>query len=99
MTAYQIEFTSDAIDDLRMLRKFDQRQIIAAIEVQLPHQPNQETRNRKRLRPNKVAEWELRADRFRVFYDVDAANAIVRIVAIGRKDGNRLFIRGEEYEL
>lgn len=36
---------------------------------------------------------------FRVFYDVDSDASRVRIVAIGHKKGNMLFIGGEEYEL
>jgi mRNA-degrading endonuclease RelE of RelBE toxin-antitoxin system len=62
------------------------------------HQPGHVTRNRKRLRPNRLAEWELRIDTFRVFYDLDTEHAVVKIEAIGDKRGNRLFIRGEEYE-
>lgn len=45
------------------------------------------------------AEWELRlgpGNRFRVFYDVDREQRQVRILAIGVKERNRLFIGGEE---
>jgi hypothetical protein len=38
-------------------------------------------------------------DKFRVFYDVSAEDESVKIVAIGYKEGNTLFIHGEEYEL
>ncbi|MEK7312358.1 MAG: type II toxin-antitoxin system RelE/ParE family toxin [Chloroflexota bacterium] len=55
--------------------------------------------SRKRLRPNDVAEWELRVGRFRVFYDVREEVKVVRVEAVGHKDGNKLFIQGEEYEL
>jgi mRNA-degrading endonuclease RelE of RelBE toxin-antitoxin system len=96
---FQIEFTPEAVDDLRSMRKHDQQQIIAAIESQLPHQPTEETRNRKRLRPNQLAEWELRVGDFRVFYDVDAENAVVKIEAVAHKQGSKLFVHGEEYEL
>jgi hypothetical protein len=47
-------------------------------------------------------EWELRfgpGNRFRVFYEVDEKRFEVRILAIGVKDRNRLFIGGEEIEL
>ena len=96
---FQLAFTLGALEDLRMLRKYDQRQVIDAIEQQLSHQPTVETRNRKRLRPNMVAEWELRVGEFRVFYDVDVEASLVKIEAIGYKKGNILFIHGEEYEL
>jgi len=95
----QIEFTIQAIADLRSLRKYDQQEIVSEIESQLRHQAAQESRNRKQLRPNRLAEWELRIGDFRVFYHVDTENALVRIEAIGSKEGNRLFVHGEEYEL
>ncbi len=95
----RIEFTLEAIEDLRLLRKYDQQQIVEGIESQLLHQANQQSRNRKRLRTNQLAEWELRISDFRVFYDVAVENAVVKIEAIGYKESNRLFIRGEEYEL
>jgi mRNA-degrading endonuclease RelE of RelBE toxin-antitoxin system len=64
---FQIEFTPEAIEDVEQLRAFDRRHIIAAIQEQLTHQPSAMTRNRKKLRPNKLAEWELRIVPFRVF--------------------------------
>ena len=63
------------------------------------HEPTRGTRNRKRLRPNQLAEWELRVEAFRVFFDVLAEDEIVKVVAIGVKEGNDLFIHGEKYEL
>lgn len=96
---FRIEFTAEAVEDLRLLRKLDQQQIIAAIETQLPDQAAQETCNRKRLRPNQLAEWELRVGVFRVFYDIDQDDAAVKIEAIGYKQGSKLFVHGEEYEL
>lgn len=96
---FGIEFTPEALEDLRVLRAYDQRRVIESVEEQLQHQPVQETRNRKRLRPNELAEWELRVRTFRVFYDVDEENALVKIEAVGYKQGNILFIHGEEYEL
>jgi hypothetical protein len=46
--------------------------------------------------------WELRlgpSNRFRVFYRVDAEQRQVRVLAIGVKVRNRLFIAGEEVKL
>ena len=96
---FDIELTPEATDDLRALRRYHQRQIVDAIQSQLLHQPDQQTRNRKQLRPNRLAEWELRVGDFRVFYDVDAQRATVKVEAIGRKQGNVLSIRGEEFSL
>jgi len=96
---YEIEFTREALEDLRLFRKFEQKQIIESIESQLKHKPKVETRNRKRLRPNDVAEWELRLGKYRVFYSVHDEVMIVSIEAIGFKIGSMLFMRGEERTL
>lgn len=80
---FEIEFTPEAIEDLRALRKHERNRIIEGIERQLPHEPDLETRNRKKLRPNQVSEWELRIDRFRVFYDIDEQSRIVKVEAVG----------------
>ena len=96
---YEIEYTPEARDDLKSFRKFEQKYILDEIDAQLQYEPNVETRNRKTLRPNEVAEWELRIDRFRVFYDVQDAMKIVKIEAIGYKRGNKLLMHGQEYNL
>jgi mRNA-degrading endonuclease RelE of RelBE toxin-antitoxin system len=81
---YEIELTPEAFKDLAAFRKFDQVRIPAGMEAQLKHEPANETRNRKRLRPNQLAEWALRIDEFRVFYDVTPAEPIVKIVAVAK---------------
>ncbi|MGH7137450.1 MAG: hypothetical protein ACREHD_17030 [Pirellulales bacterium] len=78
--------------------------IRAAIEEQLRFEPETTTRNRKQLeRPIDLgARWELRLgpqNRFRVFYRVGVEEREVRILAIAVKEGNRVFIAGEEVEL
>jgi mRNA-degrading endonuclease RelE of RelBE toxin-antitoxin system len=90
---YEIELTPEAFKDLAAFRKFDQVRIPAGMEAQLKHEPANETRNRKRLRPNQLAEWALRIDEFRVFYDVTPAEPIVKIVAVGEKRGNDVYIK------
>ena len=96
---FKIDITFDAMVDMRSLRAHDRSRIFAGIERQLSYEPDMESRNRKRLRPNELADWELRIDPFRVFYSIDADEQIVMVLAVGRKDGNRLWLRGEEYEL
>lgn len=51
------------------------------------------------MEPNAVGTWELRVRHFREFYDVHLEQNLVRVNAIGRKEGNTLFIRGEEFRL
>jgi mRNA-degrading endonuclease RelE of RelBE toxin-antitoxin system len=96
---YEIKFTAQALNQLKGFRKYEQQQILTAIETSLKQQPNSPTRNRKNLRPNPLSEWELRIDKFRVFYDLNLEELIVKIKAIGYKKGNVLYIQGEEYQL
>jgi len=72
-----------------------------ALEKQLQYEPEVKTRNRKPLkRPLSFqAEWELRFgpdNCFRAFYRVKDEEVI--LLAFGEKQGNRLFIEGEEVE-
>jgi mRNA-degrading endonuclease RelE of RelBE toxin-antitoxin system len=62
------------------------------------------TRNRKPLEgpASFGATWELRfgpKNSFRVFYNVIDEEKIVSVLAIGVKEGNQLFIGGQEFEL
>ncbi len=97
--AYQIEFSEDAESHYRQFTAHQRSLLADAIEEQLSDQPTTPTRNRKHLRPNHVAEWELRVGDFRVFYDVEEGPGVVVVVAIGIKKGSRLYIGGEEYTL
>lgn len=47
--------------------------IVAGIETQLAYEPLVETRNRKLLRPNPIAPWELRAREFVSQYSTNAS--------------------------
>ena len=58
-----------------------------------------ETRNRKLLRPNPIARWELRVGDFRVFYEVDLEDGTVEVLAVGIKTHDVLNIGGEQVEL
>ena len=96
---FQVQLTETALEHLAAYRPFEVNVILEAIKTQLPHQALQETRNRKPLRENPLADWELRVQEYRVFYEVDAEQNVVRILAIGHKEHNRLFVGGEEIEL
>ena len=96
---YDIEYTETAIADLRWFKKYEQNQILDGIDQKLRHQPTVETRNRKQMRPNAIAAWELRIRDFRVLYDVDKEVSIVEIQRIGEKRGNAFFFRGRKEDL
>src|SRR2546425_8017164 len=96
---FTIDLSDDALEEVRQFRKRDSTTIFDEIELQLTYQPDVETRNRKPLRAHPLGEWELRVDKFRVFYDIDTENKTVLVKAVGVKIGNKLFIRGEEFPL
>lgn len=98
IAVYHIDFTPEALGDLKALRKAEQVTITDRIEEQLTEEPQTETRNKKPMRPNKLAKWELRIGRFRVFNDVKEG-AIVKVKAIAWKEHNRLHFGGGERKL
>jgi mRNA-degrading endonuclease RelE of RelBE toxin-antitoxin system len=103
--AFEIRFSPVARDHLRAMRKRDQQIVTEAIVVQLEHQPDQSTSNRKQLEDNALAPWELRVGDFHVFYDTNADDrvvvvvVVVVVVAVGQKSHDRLRIGGEEIDL
>ena len=98
--AYHIEFAESVKDQLRVLPARKRALLLDSIQKQLVHEPLTETRNRKPMRPNPFAPWELRMDNLRVFYEIVADEPnIVRILAVGEKKGNKVLIAGKEVEL
>jgi mRNA-degrading endonuclease RelE of RelBE toxin-antitoxin system len=97
---YSVEFAESVKEQLRALPARQRALLLDSIEQQLVHEPLTETRNRKPLRPNPIAPWELRVGNLRVFYDVVAEEPnVVRVLAIGEKKGNKLFIASKEVQL
>jgi mRNA-degrading endonuclease RelE of RelBE toxin-antitoxin system len=64
---YRIEYMPLAVDHLRDLPARDQSIVVDRVIQQLTHEPGVPTRNRKPLRPNSIAPWELRIGKVRVF--------------------------------
>ena len=93
---YKIEYAAGVADDLAELRAYDCARILDALEAQLANEPTRETRSRKILvglvPPWEHVDpiWELRIGEFRVFYDVDAAAAVVSVRAIRRKPPHKM---------
>jgi mRNA-degrading endonuclease RelE of RelBE toxin-antitoxin system len=64
---FRIKYMPLAMEHLRGLTACQQRIVLDTVDEQLTHEPHVPTRNRKRLRPNKLATWELRIADLRVF--------------------------------
>ena len=97
---YRIEYSPDAEDHLRTLTARQQRIVLDGVDRLLSHQPTVETRNRKPMRPNPLAPWELRIGNMRVYYDTEEdPERVVLVRAVGVKERNRIRIGKEVFEL
>src|SRR5256885_3226807 len=93
--AFQITITADAASQLEALSAREQRMLKTAIAAKLSTQPTTPTRAIKRLRPNPLAQFELRAGNLRVLYNVEGSEVV--LLVIGKKVGNALIVKGEEF--
>ena len=93
--AFKVTITEVADRQFLALPARKRRILEAAIVARLEQQPTTPTKAIKRLRPNPLAEFELRAGDMRVLYNVEADEVVVLIV--GRKVGNKLIVEGEEF--
>lgn len=99
MAGFAIEITEEAKADLGYHRAFERKIVTAEIRSQLTDQPAVETKNKKKLRDNPVAPWELRCGKYQVFYEADETSHRVTILAVGHKEHNMLLIRGNEVKI
>jgi len=95
---FEVKFTRSADGDLDHYTPHEQKMIVDAVSRFLEVDAHVETRRRKRLRPNPLAPWELRLGRYRVFYEV-RQETLVRVLAIGHKVHNDMFVRGAKVQL
>lgn len=107
--AAAIIYSPEAVDHVAALSKSNQVLILDQVERLLSDQPTIPSHKRKYLRPNAIAQWELRLGDLRVFYDVATEAALegesaptkttVTIKAVGKKVHNELLIGGARIEL
>ena len=97
---YRVEYSPDAAEHLRGLTPRQQALVLDEVQRQLSHEAMVETRNRKPMRPNPVAPWELRIGGLRVYYDVvEDPEPTVLVRAVGIKERNRVLIGREVIDL
>jgi mRNA-degrading endonuclease RelE of RelBE toxin-antitoxin system len=95
-----IKYSPDAEEHLRSLTARERSIVLDSVDEQLVYQPDVETRNRKPMRPNPVAPWELRIGDLRVYYDImKEPEDRVLVRAVGIKRGHSVWIGGEEVQL
>ena len=82
---FEIKFTDNALEDLEIFPRSEQKEILASLESQLTLDAANENEDRRRLHSNGMAEWEIRlSNDVRVFYDVDVQTGTVKIEAVGK---------------
>jgi len=97
---HRIHYSPEAADHLARLTAHQSATVLDKVERNLTHEPTVPTRNRKVLRANPLAAWELRIGDLRVYHEVqDEPDAVVIVKAIGIKERDRVVIGGEEVEL
>ena len=96
--AWKVEWKPSAIDDAAWFGKATGRKVFNESERRLSKDPLAESKNQKTLRPNPVAQRELRMlGKYRVLFNVDRSAEIVTIVLVGEKRGETLLVQGEEF--
>jgi len=97
---YRIDYSPEAVDHMEGLTARQSATVLDVVTRSLTHEPTVPTRQRKVLRANAVAPWELRIGDLRVYYEVkDDPERVVVVKAVGVKERNRVLIGGEEVEL
>jgi hypothetical protein len=96
--SWSITLRESVIDDLRWFGKKDGRLLLREAERYLEADPLDVTKNMKTLRPNPIAQRELRLrGKYRALFNVHEEAREVLIVLVGEKQGDSLLVRGEEY--
>lgn len=97
---YRIEYAPETEGHFQALTARQRAIVLDTVDKQLQHQPSVQTRNRKPLRPNLLAPWELRIGNLRVYYSVEEdPEPVVYIHAIGVKRRDRVWIGKEVIDL
>lgn len=96
--AWTVTLRESVLDDLRWFGRKDGRLLLRQAKERLAIDPTAETRQLKSLRPNPVAQRELRLfGKYRVLFDVEPEAEVVTIILVGEKRGNTLLVQGEEF--
>ena len=96
--SWTITLKESVIDDVRWFGKKDGRLLLREAQQHLATDPLAATKNLKTLRPNPIAQRELRLrGSYRVLFNVDEEAREVTIVLVGEKQGESLLVRGEEF--
>ena len=86
------------MEHLQWFGKTTGRRLLKTCLSRLEQDPLAETKNLKTLRPNPIAQRELRLfGKYRVLFSVDWPAYLAIIILVGEKRGDRLLVLGEEF--
>jgi mRNA-degrading endonuclease RelE of RelBE toxin-antitoxin system len=95
---WTVTLRESVIEDLRYFGRKVGRLILKEARKHLAAGPLAETGQMRTLRPNPVAQREMRLfGKYRVLFNVDAAGHTVDIVLVGEKRGSALIVQGKEF--
>ena len=98
MPAWTVTLKQSVIDELRALGRKEGRAVLRAAIERLAADPLAQTRNLRTLRPNPVAQRELRLfGRYRVLFTAEQREHVVTIVLAGEKRGESLILQEERF--
>ncbi len=98
MAGWQVLLKESAVDDLRALGRRPGRAVLKEATRRLEGDPPVQARHMKTLRPNPVAQRELRLfGRYRVLFNANRPQKRVTIVLVGEKRGDALIVQSRRF--
>ncbi|MGD0948529.1 MAG: hypothetical protein ABSA52_13975 [Candidatus Binatia bacterium] len=95
---WTVTLRESVIEDLRYFGRKVGRLILKETRKRLTADPLAKTGQMRTLRPNPVAQRELRLfGKYRVLFNVDAPGHAVDMVLVGEKRGDALIVQGKEF--
>jgi mRNA-degrading endonuclease RelE of RelBE toxin-antitoxin system len=80
---YEIQYSREAVGDIRGMCKYDQKMVLDRVEAHLAHQPTFVSKSRiKAMNQPFWSQYRLRVDDYRVYYDVDEKERIVSVLRV-----------------
>ena len=96
--AWTVEVKEAALEHLQGFGKKTGRKLLKTALKHLELDPLAESKNLKNVRPNPIADRELRLfGMYRVLFSVDEDARLVTIILVGEKRGKRLLVLGGEF--
>src|SRR5262245_3529497 len=97
--AWKVVLAKSVVGDLQWFGAKEGRKVLAAAQERLTANPCEDSRNMKSLRPNPVAQREVRLfGKYRLLFNLEESTQTVTIVLAGEKRGNALLVRGKEFQ-